>query len=426
MVCLFGALAFAMFVGEPATSVRTQLQLNQASFGFASSSEVSEAVSQLEAQFDALRNQVRLGQTLTPQVREVVVELIELVTHTIEPAIRRAHERDQQLVNATYAAFTACSGEYNNATQDDNNSLAVLNATKQGITEAIPSVQQKYSTLNDSFRAVNTSFTNNRTKCCDQYKMCPGTLECDIQPFGKAYVDCDYIHSDAQACAEAFRGQVEHLEAYFVRQHDIYKNKKKDCEDASTDFLGKKETYDSEHLEYTLSVKRINVRVSNYNTKLGQIKALDDANCAAWARCHSNASSAHERVTDLIRPRGASRKREYIAALRISCMLTSFLNAGAFDDTTMSACSDNVSSSMHLDIIYRVLPPAPSINSSSDPLCFASGTEEMDNLTARAPPELPVYARCGAELDAPPQVFTPPECGISGNVVCVKRESDAR
>jgi len=256
--------------------------------------------------------------------------------------------------------------------------------------------------------------------------MCPGTPICDFVQLSDAYVTCDYRTESYEACGARATQLIANVKQYFEDRHSEYSRKKPACIDASADLDEKKKLYDSARLVYTLNMEQLNVLVSNYNREIGRIKASDDAICAAWARCHDDASVAYKRITDLTLSRVANRKREFVAASTISCMLTSFLNGGAFDDTTMRACNDSVSLSMHLDIIKPSSPPAPSINSSSDPLCFASGTEEMDNLTARAPPELPVYARCGAELDAPPQVFTPPECGISGNVVCVKRESDSR
>merc|ERR1712072_894137 len=133
--------------------------------------KTSSAVSMLKQEFRALQVQLKSSSKITPGVAKVIDDMVKMVENEIEPAIKKAHSSDKDLIKSEHSALVtfreAQIGERDQAAKDFVAAIGHYHSTCKSKTDT----------------------------CCDKQQAAVPGIE-----YTPAFAKCDYTAKDADGC----------------------------------------------------------------------------------------------------------------------------------------------------------------------------------------------------------------------------------
>jgi len=317
-----------------------------------SSAKTASAVAMLKQQFKALEVQLKSGAKVTPAVAKVINEMIQMVTDDIEPAIKEAHQADQEELDAKMKVIT----DYNSVQTDKRD---LLLTTGDNIEKSIGEHNKVALAWDLAAKAYLASIkyyeetTKNKTDtCCDKQQAAVVATE-----YTPAFAKCDYTADDADHCSDraesAASGAVKDaFESGLSRYTDLVSgctSMTTQQTNAKSDMDGKNTHCDDQEADARARKTLLDTQISQFNSDWSS--AVSEYN-GGIAEAEGNFTEVKTRVTS----DEADRKDEWTSTQEIKCMLQNYQAGGSFDDAAMGICKQGIST-VHLVINYPAIPP---------------------------------------------------------------------
>merc|ERR1711937_519008 len=286
--------------------------------------KTSSAVSMLKQEFRALQVQLKSSSKITPGVAKVIDDMVKMVENEIEPAIKKAHSSDKDLIKSEHSA------------------LVTFGEAQIGVRDQL---------LQTGEDIEKDSLAHNTDTCCDKQQAAVPGVE-----YTPAFAKCDYTAKDADGCtgraeADAVAAVQSGFEAGLARYNAL--NAGCDTEAgklaaATTDVEAKNAHCDDKASDARARKKDLDERIEQFDSE--------------WADATGKYATEHKKLTDsyanaktTVKKQEADRKDEWKSTQEIKCLLNNYKAGGSFDTAAMNTCKDSIKTE-HLNMEYPADP----------------------------------------------------------------------
>jgi hypothetical protein len=313
--------------------------------------KTSSAVSMLKQEFRALQVQLKSSSKITPGVAKVIDDMVKMVENEIEPAIKKAHSSDKDLIKSEHSALVT----FREAQIGVRDQLLQTGEDIEKDSLAHNTVAAEWDQAAKDFVAAighyHSTCKSKTDTCCDKQQAAVPGIE-----YTPAFAKCDYTAKDADGCtgraeADAVAAVQSGFEAGLARYNAL--NAGCDTEAgklaaATTDVEAKNAHCDDKASDARERKKDLDARIEQFDKNWGEATGK-------YATEHKKLTDSYANAKTTVKKQEADRKDEWKSTQEIKCLLNNYKAGGSFDTAAMNTCKDSIKTE-HLNMEYPADP----------------------------------------------------------------------
>jgi len=334
----------------------------------------SDQVASIKAQFKALQEELQSASGKTKGVVGTINKMINMVESEIEPAIKQAHNDDQEVLNTKMNDVKVRNGgfiEEEKELQQDANDVRDLIDKEQAASKTWEDQSKTFTGAQTDYLA---KFGQQTDTCCQR----DNAAVMDIQTV-PAYAECDYKdQANSGGCAARAKEDVSNaVKGTFSSGLKKYRELRTSCNTATTE-LNTADTKTQQAFHKCGSDKRAAQAAAKLAaSEQKRVQKRWDTATSKYSREYDSLMNKYNGEKAKVKKNEKDRKAETEAIAEIKCMLLKYKKSHVFDDSTHQSCKDAYTYTGEVDIGYpdvikKIVPKLKEFEKQTDDSAYES------------------------------------------------------